>query len=158
MPFRACLTRGSGWRGSSSSSTTSSGFTPTRSSTIPRLPEDLKAAIDERTAGYPDPVAFFVDKLTEGVATIAAAFHPEPVIVRMSDFKSNEYAHLLGGRRYEPTEENPMIGFRGASRYRSQTFEKCFALECRALRRVRDEMGFRNVEVMIPFVRTLGRG
>ena len=122
----------------------------------PELPEDLKAAIDERTSGYPDPVSFFVDKLTEGVATIAAAFHPEPVIVRMSDFKSNEYAHLLGGRRYEPTEENPMIGFRGASRYRSRTFEKCFALECRALRRVRDEMGFRNVEVMIPFVRTLG--
>ncbi len=122
----------------------------------PELPEDLKAAIDERTAGYPDPVSFFVDKLTEGVATIAAAFHPEPVIVRMSDFKSNEYAHLLGGRRYEPTEENPMIGFRGASRYRSRTFEKCFALECRALRRVRDEMGFHKVEVMIPFVRTLG--
>ena len=122
----------------------------------PELPEDLKAAIDERTAGYPDPVSFFVDKLTEGVATIAAAFHPEPVIVRLSDFKSNEYAHLLGGRRYEPTEENPMIGFRGASRYRSQTFEKCFALECRALRRVRDEMDFANVEVMIPFVRTLG--
>ena len=122
----------------------------------PGLPEDLKAAIDERTAGYPDPVSFFVDKLTEGVATIAAAFYPEPVIVRMSDFKSNEYAHLLGGRRYEPTEENPMIGFRGASRYRAPSFEKCFALECRALRRVRDEMGFRNVEVMIPFVRTLG--
>ena len=122
----------------------------------PELPEDLKAAIDERTAGYSDPVSFFVDKLTEGVATIAAAFHPEPVIVRMSDFKSNEYAHLLGGRRYEPTEENPMIGFRGASRYRAPSFEKCFALECRALRRVRDEMGFRNVEVMIPFVRTLG--
>ncbi len=122
----------------------------------PELPEDLKAAIDERVAGYPDPVSFFVDKLTEGVATIAAAFHPEPVIVRMSDFKSNEYAHLLGGRRYEPTEENPMIGFRGASRYRSSSFEKCFALECRALRRVRDEMGLTNVEVMIPFVRTLG--
>ena len=122
----------------------------------PELPEDLKAAIDERTAGYPDPVSFFVDKLTEGVATIAAAFHPEPVIVRMSDFKSNEYAHLLGGRRYEPTEENPMIGFRGASRYRAPSFEACFALECRALRRVRDEMGLTNVEVMIPFVRTLG--
>ena len=122
----------------------------------PELPEDLKAAIDERTAGHPDPVAFFVDKLTEGVATIAAAFHPEPVIVRLSDFKSNEYAHLLGGRRYEPTEENPMIGFRGASRYRAPSFEKCFALECRALRRVREELGFHNVEVMIPFVRTLG--
>ncbi len=122
----------------------------------PELPEDLKAAIGERTAGHDDPVSFFVDKLTEGVATIAAAFYPQPVIVRLSDFKSNEYAHLLGGRRYEPTEENPMIGFRGASRYRSSSFEKCFALECRALRRVRDEMGFGNVEVMIPFVRTLG--
>ena len=125
----------------------------------PELPEDLKAAIDERTAGYPDPVSFFVDKLTEGVATIAAAFHPEPVIVRLSDFKSNEYAHLLGGRRYEPTEENPMIGFRGASRYRSQFVSKSVsrssAAPCAASA---TRWGFANVEVMIPFVRTLGRG
>jgi len=112
--------------------------------------------VEERTAGYPDPVTFYVDKLSEGIATIATAFHPKPVIVRLSDFKSNEYAHLLGGTRYEPIEENPMIGFRGASRYRDATFRDAFDLECRAIRRVREEMGFTNVEVMIPFVRTLG--
>ncbi len=95
-------------------------------------------------------------KLTEAIATIAAAFHPKPVIVRLSDFKSNEYAHLLGGERYEPHEENPMIGWRGASRYRDASFRPAFDLECSALRRVRDEMGFTNVEVMIPFVRTVG--
>ncbi len=122
----------------------------------PAIPDDLRVAIEERTAGYPDPVTFYVDKLTEGIATIAAAFHPKPVIVRLSDFKSNEYAHLLGGTRYEPTEENPMIGFRGASRYRDAGFRPAFDLECRAIRRVREEMGFTNVEVMIPFVRTLG--
>jgi pyruvate,water dikinase len=93
--------------------------------------------------------------MTEGVATLAAAFFPKPVIVRLSDFKSNEYSSLLGGKEYEPTEENPMIGFRGASRYISDNFRECFALECRAMRRVRDEMGLTNVEIMIPFVRTL---
>ena len=117
--------------------------------------EDTKAAIDDQMAGYPDPVEFFVDKLCEGVATIAAAFAPEPVIVRMSDFKSNEYANLIGGERYEPDEENPMIGFRGAGRYVADSFKPCFELECRALRRVRDEMGLTNVEIMIPFVRTV---
>ena len=116
---------------------------------------DTKAAIDDQMAGYPDPVEFFVDKLAEGVATIAAAFAPEPVIVRMSDFKSNEYANLIGGRRYEPDEENPMIGFRGAARYVSESFKPCFELECRALRRVRDDMGLKNVQIMIPFVRTV---
>jgi pyruvate,water dikinase len=120
------------------------------------LPDELKAQIDERTAGYSDPVSFYIEKLTEGIATIAAAFAPNPVIVRLSDFKSNEYAHLLGGTRYEPKEENPMIGFRGASRYRSPAFAGAFALECAALKKVRDEMGLTNVQVMIPFVRTVG--
>ncbi len=104
--------------------------------------------------GYRDPVSFYIDKLCEGIATIAAAFAPEPVIVRMSDFKSNEYANLIGGRQYEPHEENPMIGFRGASRYVDETFRPCFELECRALKRVREEMGLKNVQVMVPFVRT----
>jgi pyruvate,water dikinase len=121
----------------------------------PDLPDELSAAVAERSAGYEGPEAFFVDKLAEGVATIAAAFWPRPVIVRLSDFKSNEYAHLLGGGRYEPAEENPMIGFRGASRYRSESFRRAFGLECRALRRVRDEMGLVNVELMVPFVRTV---
>jgi pyruvate,water dikinase len=120
------------------------------------LPADLKATIETRIAGYPDPATFFVHKLAEGVSTIAAAFHPKPVIVRLSDFKSNEYGHLIGGSRYEPTEENPMIGFRGASRYRDPSFRPAFDLECRALRYVREDMGFDNVEIMIPFVRTLG--
>ena len=119
------------------------------------LPADLQAEVDERIAGYDDPATFFVDKLAEGIATIAAAFAPKPVIARLSDFKSNEYAHLLGGDRYEPVEENPMIGFRGASRYRDPAFADAFSLECRALRRVRDDFGFTNVEVMIPFVRTV---
>ena len=114
-----------------------------------------KDAIRRQMAGYADPVSFFVDKLTEGVAQIAAAFAPEPVIVRLSDFKSNEYANLIGGRAYEPHEENPMLGFRGAARYVDETFRPCFELECRALRRVRDEMGLTNVQVMVPFVRTL---
>jgi pyruvate,water dikinase len=121
----------------------------------PELPDDIKTAVEARTAGYKSPATFFVEKLAEGVATIAAAFNPKPVIVRLSDFKSNEYAHLLGGARYEPKEENPMIGFRGASRYRAPEFREAFALECRAIRRVRDEMGLTNVEVMVPFVRTL---
>ncbi|MBT8081734.1 MAG: phosphoenolpyruvate synthase [Gammaproteobacteria bacterium] len=119
------------------------------------LDEATRAAVDDQMAGYPHPVEFFVDKLAEGIATIAAAFAPEPVIVRLSDFKSNEYANLIGGDRYEPDEENPMLGFRGAGRYVADSFRPCFELECRALRRVRDEMGLTNVEVMIPFVRTV---
>lgn len=119
------------------------------------LPDDLKAAIKERVAGYTDPVTFYVQKLAEGIATLAAAFYPHPVIVRLSDFKSNEYANLIAGDRYEPHEENPMIGFRGVSRYLSDSFRACFELECQALRKVRDEMGFTNVEVMVPFCRTL---
>ena len=106
-------------------------------------------------AGYADPVGFYVDKLAEGIAQIAAAFAPQPVIVRLSDFKSNEYAKLIGGRAYEPSEENPMLGFRGAARYIDENFRPCFELECRALQRVREEMGLRNVQVMVPFVRTL---
>ncbi len=117
--------------------------------------EDVKAAIQKRAAGYADPVNFYVEKLAEGVSTLAAAFYPRPVIVRLSDFKSNEYANLIGGDRYEPKEENPMIGFRGASRYISPEFRPCFELECRALKKVRDEMGLTNVEIMVPFTRTL---
>ena len=120
------------------------------------MPKDLQETIDQRTAGYASPVDFYVEKLVEGISTLAAAFHPEPVIVRMSDFKTNEYANLIGGKLYEPEEENPMLGFRGASRYISENFRDCFELECRALKRVREEMGFTNVEIMIPFVRTLG--
>ena len=119
------------------------------------LDADLKDTIRRQTAGYGDPVGFYVDKLCEGISTIAAAFAPEPVIVRLSDFKSNEYANLVGGRRYEPVEENPMLGFRGASRYVDESFRPCFELECRALKRVRTEMGLANVWVMVPFVRTL---
>jgi pyruvate,water dikinase len=114
-----------------------------------------REAIDEQMAGYSDPVQFFVDKLAEGVSSIAAAFHPQPVIVRMSDFKSNEYANLIGGERYEPDEENPMIGFRGAGRYVAESFRPCFELECAAIRKVRNDMGLRNVQVMIPFVRSV---
>ncbi len=119
-----------------------------------QLPADLKSAIDPQIAAYASPRDFFVTRLTEGIATIGAAFAPHPVIVRMSDFKSNEYANLLGGQRYEPHEENPMLGFRGASRYIDQSFRPCFEMECEALRRVRDSMGLTNVEVMVPFVRT----
>jgi pyruvate,water dikinase len=119
------------------------------------LPADLQAEIRSRAAGYGNPVTFFVNKLVEGIATIAAAFNPKPVIVRLSDFKSNEYAHLLGGTRYEPHEENPMIGFRGASRYRDAEFRPAFDLECRAVRYVREDMGFGNLKIMVPFVRTL---
>jgi len=121
----------------------------------PQLPEGLKHQVEQASRGYASPRAFFVEKLAEGVATIAAAFWPKPVIVRLSDFKSNEYRKLVGGERYEPEEENPMLGFRGASRYLSSAFRDCFALECAALRRVRDEMGLSNVELMVPFVRTL---
>ena len=115
----------------------------------------LRERVLERIAGYESPESFFVEKLVEGVATIAAAFHPKPVIVRLSDFKSDEYANLVGGELYEPGEANPMLGFRGASRYVSEDFRASFELECRAMRRVRDEMGFTNVELMVPFVRTL---
>lgn len=116
---------------------------------------EIKDAITKQMAGYPDPVSFYVDKLAEGIAQIAAAFAPEPVIVRLSDFKSNEYANLIGGRHYEPHEENPMLGFRGASRYIDPVFRPCFELECRALKRVRNDMGLVNVQIMVPFVRTL---
>jgi pyruvate,water dikinase len=122
----------------------------------PNLPAELKAGVEEAARGYADPKAFFREKVVEGVATIAAAFWPKPVIVRMSDFKSNEYKKLLGGERYEPDEENPMLGFRGASRYIAKDFRECFELECEAMRKVRDELGLTNVEVMVPFVRTLG--
>ena len=118
------------------------------------LETNLKKTIEKRIAGYRDPVHFYTEKLVEGIATIAAAFAPKRAIVRMSDFKSNEYAHLIGGSNYEPDEENPMIGFRGASRYITPNFADCFALECQAIKKVREEMGFDNVEVMIPFVRT----
>ena len=120
-----------------------------------RLPEAVRERVRERIAGYESPESFFVEKLVEGVATIAAAFHPKPAIVRLSDFKSDEYANLIGGELYEPGEANPMLGFRGASRYLSDDFRASFELECRAMRRVRDEMGFTNVELMVPFVRTL---
>lgn len=116
--------------------------------------DELKAEITERIRGYKDPIDFYVSKLTEGIATIASAFWPKRVIVRMSDFKSNEYSNLVGGRGYEPHEENPMLGFRGASRYISPVFEDCFELETQAIKRVRNEMGLKNVEIMIPFVRT----
>ncbi|MFD1133542.1 phosphoenolpyruvate synthase [Psychrobacter sanguinis] len=118
------------------------------------LPREVSQAIKERISGYASPVDFYVDKLVEGIATLAVAFRKQPVIVRMSDFKSNEYANLIGGKLYEPSEENPMLGFRGASRYVSDNFRDCFELECRALKRVRDDMGLTNVKIMIPFVRT----
>lgn len=117
--------------------------------------EALKAEINEMMAGYESPVEYYISKLTEGIATLAAAFWPKRVIVRLSDFKSNEYANLVGGDRYEPDEENPMLGFRGAGRYVSDDFRRCFSLECEAVKRVRNDMGLENVEVMIPFVRTV---
>ncbi len=120
------------------------------------LPADVKSSVEKRIAGYDDPVNFYVEKLVEGVSTLAAAFWPKKVIVRLSDFKSNEYANLIGGKLYEPEEENPMLGFRGASRYISDSFRDCFGLECRAMKKVRDVMGLTNVELMVPFVRTLG--
>ena len=122
-----------------------------------KLDDDTKLAVNEQMAGYDDPVGFFVEKLAEGVATIAAAFAPEPVIVRLSDFKSNEYANLIGGDKYEPTEDNPMLGFRGAARYVAESFRPCFDLECEALKKVRNEMGLTNVQLMIPFVRTVAQ-
>ncbi|MFT6029793.1 MAG: pyruvate,water dikinase [Oleiphilaceae bacterium] len=120
------------------------------------LPPEVKLAVEKRMSGYASPIDFYIDKLVEGIATLAAAFYPKKVIVRLSDFKSNEYANLIGGSLYEPDEENPMLGFRGASRYISETFRDCFYLECEALKRVRNVMGFTNVEVMVPFVRTVG--
>jgi pyruvate, water dikinase len=123
----------------------------------PNVDADLKTAVESVARGHASPRAFYVDKVAEGVATIAAAFWPKPVIVRLSDFKSNEYRKLIGGSRYEPEEENPMLGFRGAARYISAEFREAFAMECEAMRRVRDEMGLTNVELMVPFVRTLGQ-
>ena len=122
----------------------------------PSVDPDLKKAVESIARGHSSPRAFYVDKLAEGIATIAAAFWPRPVIVRLSDFKSNEYRKLIGGSRYEPEEENPMLGFRGASRYVSADFAECFEMECRAMRRVREDMGLTNVELMVPFVRTVG--
>jgi pyruvate,water dikinase len=123
----------------------------------PNIDLELKKAVESVARGHASPKAFFVDKVTEGLATIAAAFWPKPVIVRLSDFKSNEYRKLIGGSRYEPEEENPMLGFRGAARYLSADFQQAFAMECQALRRVRDDMGLTNVQIMVPFVRTVGQ-
>ncbi len=123
----------------------------------PNIDPDLKKAVESVARGHASPKAFYVDKLAEGVATIAAAFYPRPVIVRLSDFKSNEYKKLIGGSRYEPDEENPMLGFRGAARYLAADFAEAFEMECIAMKRVRDEMGLTNVEIMVPFVRTLGQ-
>jgi pyruvate,water dikinase len=123
----------------------------------PNIDSDLKKAVESVARGHASPRAFYVDKLTEGIATIGAAFWPKSVIVRLSDFKSNEYRKLIGGSRYEPEEENPMLGFRGASRYVSEAFGEAFAMECEALKRVRVDMGLTNVEIMVPFVRTLGQ-
>ena len=123
----------------------------------PNVEPDLKKAVESVARGHASPKAFYVDKLAEGVATIAAAFWPKTVIVRLSDFKSNEYKKLIGGSRYEPDEENPMLGFRGAARYVANDFAEAFEMECIAMKRVRDEMGLTNVEIMVPFVRTLGQ-
>jgi pyruvate,water dikinase len=131
------------------------GVHPKAALAYPKLKPELKEAIEALSAGYPDPVSFYVNKLTEGIATLGAAFFPKPVIVRLSDFKSNEYSSLTGGKQYEPEEENPMLGFRGAARYIAENFRECFELECRALKIVRDEMGLTNVEIMVPFVRTV---
>jgi pyruvate,water dikinase len=121
----------------------------------PNIDTDLKKAVESVARGHASPRAFYVDKLAEGIATIAAAFWPKSVIVRLSDFKSNEYRKLIGGSRYEPDEENPMLGFRGASRYVSPEFADAFAMECEAIKRVRNDMGLVNVEIMVPFVRTV---
>jgi pyruvate,water dikinase len=123
-----------------------------------QLDADTQEAVEEQMAGYGEPVEFFVEKLAEGIGTIAAAFDPQPVIVRLSDFKTNEYANLIGGEAYEPREENPMLGFRGAARYVDSEYQPCFELECRALKRVRDDMGLANVQIMVPFVRTVEQG
>ncbi len=131
------------------------GIHPNAALDYPRLPDEVNRAIEEKCQGYGDPVRFYVEKLAEGIATLAAAFWPKRVIVRLSDFKSNEYANLAGGSQYEPQEENPMLGFRGAGRYAHPLFRRAFQLECRAVRRVREDMGLTNVEIMLPFVRTL---
>ena len=131
------------------------GVHPTAILEYPNVAPDLKKAVESVARGYASPRSFYVDKVVEGVATIAAAFYPKPVIVRLSDFKSNEYKKLIGGSRYEPDEENPMLGFRGAARYISEGFQEAFAMECEAIKRVRDEMGLTNVEIMVPFVRTV---
>jgi pyruvate,water dikinase len=123
----------------------------------PNVDNDLKKAVESVARGHASPRAFYVDKVAEGIATIAAAFWPKKVIVRLSDFKSNEYRKLIGGSRYEPEEENPMLGFRGAARYLSEDFGQAFAMECEALKRVRNDMGLTNVQIMVPFVRTLGQ-
>jgi len=122
---------------------------------IDAMPAAMQATIKSRARGYASPKQFYIDKVAEGVATIAAAFYPKPVIVRTSDFKSNEYKKLIGGDIYEPDEENPMIGFRGAARYTAEDFRECFDMECKAMKHVRDVMGLTNVELMIPFVRTI---
>ena len=134
------------------------GVHPTAILQYPNIDADLKKAVESVARGHANPRAFYVDKVVEGVATIAAAFYPKPVIVRLSDFKSNEYRKLIGGSRYEPEEENPMLGFRGAARYVSEDFAPAFAMECEAIKRVRDEMGLTNVEIMVPFVRTVAQG
>ena len=134
------------------------GVHPTAILQYPNIDADLKKAVESVARGHANPRAFYVDKVVEGVATIAAAFYPKPVIVRLSDFKSNEYKNLIGGSRYEPDEENPMLGFRGAARYVSEDFAPAFAMECEAIKRVRDEMGLINVEIMVPFVRTVAQG
>ncbi|BBP05032.1 phosphoenolpyruvate synthase [Sulfuriferula plumbiphila] len=131
------------------------GIHPRAALDYPDVPPDVRAVLEDKSAGYGDPVNFYVEKLAEGVATLGAAFWPKPVIVRLSDFKSNEYANLPGGRAYEPVEENPMLGLRGAARYVSPLFRDAFALECRAVKKVRESMGLTNVELMIPFVRTV---
>ncbi len=131
------------------------GMHPKAALEYPNLPADLKTEVEDRCKGYASPVQFYQEKIVEGVATLAAAFWPKKVIVRLSDFKSNEYTNLIGGKRYEPHEENPMLGFRGAARYVSASFRDCFDLECKALKRVRDDMGLTNVEIMVPFVRTV---
>jgi pyruvate,water dikinase len=123
----------------------------------PNIDADLKKAVESVARGHASPKAFYVDKLAEGIATIAAAFWPKKVIVRLSDFKSNEYKKLIGGSRYEPDEENPMLGFRGAARYLASDFAEAFEMECQAMKRVRNDMGLTNVEIMVPFVRTLGQ-
>jgi pyruvate,water dikinase len=131
------------------------GIHPKAAIEFDKLPDDVKALVSLKSSGYATPVDFYVEKLKEGISTLGAAFFPKPVIVRLSDFKSNEYSSLIGGQLYEPNEENPMLGFRGASRYISDSFRDCFEFECRALKTVRDEMGLTNIEIMVPFVRTL---
>jgi pyruvate, water dikinase len=132
------------------------GIHPKAALNFASLEPDVQRSVAERSSGYSDPVAFYVEKLVEGIGTLAAAFYPKPVIVRLSDFKSNEYSRLIGGRAFEAEEENPMLGFRGAARFVSESFRECFALECTALKKVRDEMGLTNVEIMAPFVRSVG--